>query len=357
MTRKNPILQKYNTIAHIYNQVWIIAIIIGFGLFVMQFATGNIIKQDEKFDIPEFDCYQTPNDKLKNIEAYEPKTNKEKSIIKFTEVIKTELQVNAIPPVNEPKFTQNHEEVVKCMDSQEKAVVVVGDNITKVYPFKILRQHLIINDYLGEKPILVTFCVLCNSPMVYDRSFDGSELKFGTTGLLYRNNDLFYDNSSDSLWSQINGRAVIGDAVGQQLTRLNFKIMPINVAIIQYPQSLILTFDTGYRRNYSDKSFEDYEKNNTTMTAVMNTSEDFEVKTTVYAFEIDGQFYAINSQEAQRADFSAHTKDGKSITTSIENGLIRLFINEVEIEYLQSYWYVWYDHYPETIPLKAVMGT
>jgi len=352
MTSKNPFLQKYNTIAKFYNQVWLIAILLAVGLFIMQIATGNLTQKKETTNFQEFGCYQTPDNKLIKLEEYEPQTNTELSIIEFDQVIRTKLRVNEIPPINEPKFSQNHDEILKCIDEEEKAIVLEGSSETKIYPFKILQQHLVINDFIDNKPILVSICALCNSPSVYERTIDSKELAFGTTGLLYRNNDLFFDDSTNSLWSQINGKAVVGDSVGQNLSRINFKTMSLKNAVLQYSESNILTFDTGYRRNYSDSSFKDYEKSDTTLSPVLNSSDKFAKKDTVYAFEIDEQIYAMNSADAEKEDFRIKTPNDIQIKTIYENGITRLFVNDQETQYIQSYWYVWYDHYPETIALK-----
>lgn len=352
MSSKNPILQKYNTIAKIYNQVWLIAIIFAVGLFVMQIATGNISDKKDSPVTSDFECYQTPDEEIIQLDKYEPQTNTEFSIIEYNQIIRTKLTVNEIPPINNPKFTQKHDEVKKCINNEENVIVLEGLDETKIYPLKILRQHLVINDFLDDEPILVSFCALCNSPAVYERNLKDKTFTFGTTGLLYRNNDLFYDDLTDSLWSQLNGKAVVGDSVGQSLTRKNFKIMSIKNAVEQYPESKLMTFDTGFRRNYQDKSFEDYEENKTTLSEVINISEEFEVKDTVYAFELGDQIYALNSIDAKKEDFSIKIDEKTNVSAISEDGFTKLLINNQETQYIQSYWYVWHDHYPETITLK-----
>lgn len=352
MISNNPILQKYNTIAKFYNQVWIIAIFLAIGLIIMQIATGNLRQASEPTNLQKFECYQTPDEQLKKFEAYLPQTNEELSIIEYDQVVRTRLKINEIPPINEPKFTQSHDEILKCIAEGEKGIVLESEIETRIYPFTILRQHLVINDYFDDKPILVSFCALCNSPSVYNRSLSSKDLLFGTTGLLYKNNDLFYDNSTDSLWSQINGKAVVGESIGQNLERINFKIMLVKDAVNLYPESKILTFDTGYRRNYNDESFQDYENGSTTMSPITNSSDKFLQKATIYAFEQDEQIYAVDSSDAAKDNFTVKTMDDKQIKSINKNGIIQLLVNNQEIQYLQSYWYVWYDHYPETIALK-----
>lgn len=352
MTSKNPILQKYNTLSKIYNQIWIVVIVLAIGLLIMQIASGNLTGSNDKIQVSEFNCYQTPDKELVGFKNYEPQTNTDLSIIEFNQIIKTKLKVNEIPPINNPKFTQNHSEVLKCLDENEKGILIENRENIRIYPFTILQQHLIVNDKIEEKPVLISYCALCNSPNVYERTLDDKILTFGTTGLLYRNNDLFYDDLSDSLWSQLNGKAIVGDSVGQSLTPLNFKIVKIKEFIETHPKAYLMTFDTGSKRNYADTTFTDYAKSPKTLSAVINSSEEFKPKDIVFGFKIEDKSYAINSENAEKENFSVKTPDETIIKSISEDGSIRLIVNDQEIQYIQSYWYVWYDHYPETIALK-----
>ena len=46
----------------------------------------------------------------------------------------------------------------------------------------------------------------------------GALRKFGTSGLLYRSNKLFFDAATMSLWSTLVGRPVIGRLAGSGLS-------------------------------------------------------------------------------------------------------------------------------------------
>jgi hypothetical protein len=86
--------------------------------------------------------------------------------------------------------------------------------------------HEAANDVVGGTPIAVTYCPLCNSPLVFDRRVAGRTLEFGVSGLLYESNVLLYDRAAsggaESLWNQIQMRAVTGPAAraGQSLRLL-----------------------------------------------------------------------------------------------------------------------------------------
>jgi hypothetical protein len=58
------------------------------------------------------------------------------------------------------------------------------DGVARAYPLAILIQHEIVNDVVGDTPVALTFCPLCNSTIAFDRRLaDGTVLDFGTTGL------------------------------------------------------------------------------------------------------------------------------------------------------------------------------
>lgn len=357
MSNKNPIIKKYNTIAKIYNQIWVIAILLAVGLFIMQIASGNIDNQKASTETPKMNCYETPDEDLITIENYQPKTNSELTIIEFDQIVKTKLKVNEIPPVNNPQFTQDINDINKCVDENEEVIIVTDKEITKIYPIRILRQHLVINDKINELPILVSYCALCNSPVVYSRELQNNILEFGTTGLLYKNNDLFYDNVTDSLWSQLNGVAVVGDSVGQNLTRIDFKINPLNTAMELHPDALIMNFDTGFRRNYMDKSIDEFATSDSLLSETKNTSDKFNRKDTVYVIKVDNKIFAINSNDLKSSNSRYLTPERRVITAQNTNGIIEISYQDEPISFSQSFWYVWFDFYPETIALTPETPT
>jgi hypothetical protein len=85
----------------------------------------------------------------------------------------------------------------------------------RAYPLKLLRWHEVVNDHLAG-PLLVTYCPLCRSAVVADRLVDGEPATFGVSGLLWAENLVLYDDRTDSLWSQLLGRAIRGPATGER---------------------------------------------------------------------------------------------------------------------------------------------
>lgn len=81
---------------------------------------------------------------------------------------------------------------------------------------------------------------------------------FGVSGLLYRQNLVFYDAETGSLWSQLLSQAVTGPLAGTKL-----KILPaVNTTWgawrTAHPNTLVLSFVTGYQRNYREDTYASY---------------------------------------------------------------------------------------------------
>lgn len=135
--------------------------------------------------------------------------------------------------------------------------VTVGDQ-ARAYPTGILGRHELVNDTLGGTPILVSFCPLCGTGMVFDRRVDGEVLEFGVSGLLYQSDLLMYDRASESLWSQISAEAVTGPRRGTRLDLLRSTMMSWGDWRRKHPGTTVLSRETGYDRDYDQSPYGDY---------------------------------------------------------------------------------------------------
>ena len=107
--------------------------------------------------------------------------------------------------------------------------------------------------------MLVTFCPLCNTAIVFDRTLNGEVYEFGTTGRLRFSNLIMYDRQTESWWQQAEGRAIIGKLTGSQLIFLPSAIISWNDFKKAYPNGLVLSKETGYSRNYGQNPYVGYD--------------------------------------------------------------------------------------------------
>jgi len=99
---------------------------------------------------------------------------------------------------------------------------VVGVEINgdaRAYPIRLMSQHELVNDNIGGQPVLISWCPLCFSAIVYDRLLE-REMTFGVSGYLYFDNLVMYDHQTNTLWSQLLGQGIKGAMRHEQLQGL-----------------------------------------------------------------------------------------------------------------------------------------
>ena len=101
-----------------------------------------------------------------------------------------------------------------------------GQDAAFAYPVKMLNFHEIVHDVVDGVPILVTYCPLCASGVVFERTIDGDEAVFGNTSALYQNDLVMYDWKTGSYWFQSGGEAIVGTLTGTRLDLLASAMMP-----------------------------------------------------------------------------------------------------------------------------------
>ena len=120
------------------------------------------------------------------------------------------------------------------------------------YPLKILNLHEIVNDYIDGVPVLVSYCPLCASTVVYDRRLDGELLVFGNTSALYESDMVMYDHQTGSYWLQVLGEAIVGGLTVSRLTMLPSMTVAWGEWEQHHPDTLVLSADQrlpGYEGN------------------------------------------------------------------------------------------------------------
>jgi hypothetical protein len=185
-------------------------------------------------------------------------TNWDKHIIDYSELLSGGPPRDGIPSLDDPQFV-SPEAASEWLVDNEPVIALEIDGDARAYPLQILTWHEIANDIVGNVPVAVTFCPLCNSAITFDRRLDGETYEFGTSGLL-RNSDLvMYDRTTESLWQQLTGEAIVGDLVGETLTFLPSSLVSFADFRKAHPQGTVLSRDTGYVRSYGRNPYAGYD--------------------------------------------------------------------------------------------------
>jgi len=184
-------------------------------------------------------------------------TDFSRSIVPESEILSGGPPKDGIPAIDDPSFVAV--ESVDWVGENEPVIVVSADGDTHLYPLQILTYHEIVNDTVGETPLAVTYCPLCNTGIVFRREFDGEVLDFGTTGRLRYSNLLMYDRQTETWWQQATGEGVVGLHAARRLELYPVMMLPWGAASSRYADASVLSRDTGHSRSYGTNPYAGYD--------------------------------------------------------------------------------------------------
>ncbi|PCI40412.1 MAG: hypothetical protein COB46_06810 [Rhodospirillaceae bacterium] len=165
-----------------------------------------------------------------------------KMSIDISEVMSGGPPRDGIPPIDNPLFAPAN--TLQIPNTEPVIGLHVGNQF-KAYPVRMLMWHEIVNDVIGNTPVTVTFCPLCNAAIVFDRRVQGRVLDFGTTGKLRFSDLIMYDRQTETFFQQAIGEGIVGDLTGVQLKMLparlesfaNYKARAGDDALVLVPNS------------------------------------------------------------------------------------------------------------------------
>ncbi len=159
---------------------------------------------------------------------------------------------DGIPPLKNPKVILAAEATWLGDNDVVFGVTVNGESRT--YPKRILAWHEMAKDTIGGESLCCVYCTLCGSMVVYQTELSGRHYELGTSGFLYRSNKLMYDHGTQSMWSTLSGKPVVGPLVGQgiQLNRLSVVTTTWKEWRQRHPETTVLSLETGHRRDYGE---------------------------------------------------------------------------------------------------------
>ena len=133
------------------------------------------------------------------------------------------IKYGAIPAIDNPTFVKASQAIHYDADDYVVGVSINGD--TRAYAIPQIYAREVVNDTVGGTPVIVTYCWICQTVIVFERTIDGTVHDFGASGgLMDRTNSatespclVMYDRQTKTLWSQVLGLGVRGEQNGVQL--------------------------------------------------------------------------------------------------------------------------------------------
>jgi len=267
---------------------------------------------------------------------------------------------DGIPSIDEPKF-ESVSEASKWMRDSDTVFGIVHKGEARAYPQRILVWHEIVNDKIGGDPILISYCPLCLTAIAFERKIDGSELEFGVSGKLYNSNLVMYSRTNskfttESLWTQAGGEAIVGDLTGKKLKKVILDVVKWKDWLAKHPDTKVLSRETGFARDYDSDPYGDYYTRKGLIAPIENEDDRLFEKAIVFGIEIGDKTKAYPEEELKKnPNFTDEFAGKKLQITRGSDGSVRIknLTDGGEIIPSIGFWFSWAAFNPNTELYKA----
>lgn len=274
-----------------------------------------------------------------------------KYIIHPTKLMSGGPPKDGIPSIDKPRFV-TVAKADRWIKDNELVLAIIYKGVKRVYPLQILVWHEIVNDVITGDPVLVTYCPLCGSGIAYERIIDGESVEFGTTGKLYNSNLVMYDRKTDTYWTQIDGKAIIGELTGRELKEISIDTVSWLEWKEAHPDSEVLSQNTGYSRAYGRDPYGSYYEDSFLMFPVENSDKSIHPKTVIFGIEVNGVYKAYKEEDLMRMGTFEDTVGNMRIRITRDDvGIVRIIRVETDEEIVKErdFWFAWYAFHPDTL--------
>jgi hypothetical protein len=182
---------------------------------------------------------------------------------------------DGIPPLERPGFLQDAFSA-NLATTQLVVGVKIGDDV-RAYPHNILNWHEVVNDLfiIGGEPKRTTlnYCPLTGTGMLWQSLEEPGDETWGTSGILFNSNLVMYDRKTGSFWSQMLEQAIQGSQVTKIPERLQAVETTWGTWRAMYPQTAVLSANTGFSRNYAAYPYGSFREDQSVLFPVNNADD------------------------------------------------------------------------------------
>lgn len=139
------------------------------------------------------------------------------------------------------------------VDSNRLVIGVWLNGEAKAYPVQYLGYHHHVQDSVGGKAVLVTYCTVCRSGRVFEPVVNGKKERFRLVGMDHFN-AMLEDAGTKSWWQQATGEAISGELKGMRLPEIQSVQTSLAKWMMLYPESKVMQADPKFVAAY-DSSF------------------------------------------------------------------------------------------------------
>ncbi len=263
-------------------------------------------------------------------------------------------------------------------------VAVENNGEAKAYPIRYLIYHHQVQDTVGGKPFIVTYCSVCRTGRVFEPVVNGRPESFRLVGMDHFN-AMFEDATTGSWWRQATGEAVAGPLKGANLPDAAYRQLTLRQWFALHPAGLVMQPDQAaldeddydvfgrYERgksrgdltrtdrlSWQEKSWvvgvqvgavsKAYDWNRLKDRRIVNDT--IGGKPIVLALAVDGQGYVAFERPAGAGDFTLQddllSAGGKSYDFSGRN--VAMPAQRLQgVNAHQEFWHSWRTFHPDTL--------
>jgi len=256
---------------------------------------------------------------------------------------------DGIPAIDKPVFIKA---ALATLAVNERIMGVHFKGVARAYPIRILNRHEIVNDTFNQTDVVVSYCPLCGSGVVFLWPQSERRNTFGVSGLLYNSDVLLYDRESESLWSQLMLKAISGSRRGETLTLLAATYTTWGEWQTRYPESLLLSEASAPGVSYHNNPYADYEKSEQLWFPVQHNSADLRNKERVLGLSINGVDKAYPYSELSRSKGTVDDVVGgqkiRIVWSEASQSAYVLDSDGQQLPTVSAYWFAWFSFHPQT---------
>lgn len=249
-------------------------------------------------------------------------------------------------PINSPVYTSASEASLK---PDADIIGIVHDGKAWAFPVRLMTYHHVVNDSLGGRPVAITYCIMANTAVVYDRE-PGVYLEAGG---LFGGVLAMRQVGTSECWAQI-ARVPLPEDV--PTTRTLSIAMPSYISrwdrwLSAHPNTLVLAPVRGFDLRYEayDRRNKDFVPNPLMSTSITHIDDRLTPGVEVFGLARGDDSFAIPLVQLREKAIVEVQIDNQPVRIVWDQSLETARVEGAFDGFaLRSFWYAWAQFYPET---------
>jgi hypothetical protein len=195
--------------------------------------------------------------------------------------------------------------------------IVIGvehNGEAKAYPIRYILYHHQVQDTIGGKPMIITYCNVCRTGRVFEPTVNNQHEKFRLVGMDHFN-AMFEDATTKSWWRQATGEAVAGPLKGQSLPEVASSQLTLKKWFELNPDAVVMQVDETYKEYYD--SLGRFEKGKSKGKLTRTDSVSWKDKSWVLGIQLNAESKAYDWLDLKKRRIVNDVVGGKPIVIAV----------------------------------------